>query len=128
MVTPAEKTSDFIHIVEKFDHLEHLKLITFLMESSHLATNRATAFFRDAIPLQQTKHYTTETKMQNFFKSSQTTNQLFFQITHINREQWLNLSLGSCQKWTGSTHFFSFGNENTLFNGTAEISVKSLYK
>lgn len=74
MVAPAEKTPDFIHIVEKFDHLEHLKLITFLMKSSHLATNRATAFFRDAIPLQQTKHYTTETKMQNFFKSSQTTN------------------------------------------------------
>jgi len=51
VVTPAEKILDFIQMMEKFAHLDYLKLITFLLESSHLARNIATAFFRDVIPL-----------------------------------------------------------------------------
>lgn len=37
VVTPAEKLLDFVQMMKKCAHLDYLKLITFLMESSHLA-------------------------------------------------------------------------------------------
>lgn len=60
MVTPAEKISNFTQMMEEFAHLDYVKLITFLLESSHLARNIATVFFRDAIPLQMTQYYAPE--------------------------------------------------------------------
>lgn len=106
VVTPAEKILDFIQMMGKFAHLDYLKLITFLLESSHLARSIATAFFRDATPLQMTQHYSPETKMQNFFKSSWTKNELLFQITYINRIV-VKFGFGKLSKTDSVNAFFS---------------------
>lgn len=67
MLTPAEKILDFIQTLEKFAHLDCLRPITFLLETSHLARNIAPALCRDVIPLQITQYSTPE--MQNCLKS-----------------------------------------------------------
>lgn len=82
MVTPAEKILDFIQMMGNFAHLDYLKPITFLLESSHLARSTAAAFFSYVIPLQMTQHYAPDIKSSS--NPPREKNVLLFQITHIN--------------------------------------------
>lgn len=128
VVTPAEKILDFVQMMEKCAHLDYLKLITYLMESSHLAETPQLHFSGTWFLCKWPNIIHQKLRGKTSSKPPEQKNELLFQITHINTIV-VKLVFGKLSKNGQCQCIFSpLENESTLFNDTAERSMKSLHK
>lgn len=84
VVTPAEKILGFVQIMEKHAHLDHLKLITFLMGSSYLAEILQLHFSGMWLHCKRPNTIHHKLRCETSSNPPEQKNELLLQITHIN--------------------------------------------
>lgn len=128
VVTSAEKKLDFVQMIEKCAHLDYLKLISLLMKSFHLAEILQLHFSGVEFCCKWPNMIHYKQRCETSSNPPEQKNEILFQITDINTIV-VKPVFGKLPKTGHCQCIFSpLENGNTLFNDTAERSIKSLHK